>query len=126
MTPEDFPKRFAAAFATQDSAAISDFLAGDAVVVTLTGIAAEGRDAAGAALAAEFAGIFAAARLVTGKLKLRPLGPGGMVLHQRFVVTGARDAEGQDMPRFGAMLSAVLLARPDGWRAESLTLSALA
>lgn len=125
MTPEEFPKQFAAAFAAGDSGAITAFLAEDAQVLTLTGAAVEDAAAAESAFAAEFGGIFASARLVTGRQRLRPLGPGGAVLHQRYVVTGARDAEGQEMPRFGAMLTVVLLARADGWRAVSFSFSAL-
>lgn len=125
MTPADFPKLFAAAFGTQDSTAIAAMLAEDAQVVTLTGAAAEDAEAAATAYADEFAGVFAAARLVTGRQRLRMLGPGGAVLHQRYVVTGARDVEGRPMPRFGAALTAVLLAREGGWRVVSLTFSAL-
>ena len=125
MTPDDFPRLFAAAFGAGDSGAIAAFLAEDAQVLTLTGASAEDALAAETALAAEFTGIFATARLVTGRQRLRLLGPGGAVLHQRYVVAGARDATGQEMPRFGAMLTVVLLARTDGWRAVSFSFSAL-
>ena len=74
--------------------------------------------------AEEFAGTLAKARLVTGKTRLRPLGPGGAVVHQRYVVIGAKAPDGQDLPRFAAVLTVVLLARADGWRAVSLTFSA--
>ena len=47
------------------------------------------------------------------------------MLHQRYGVTGAQDADGQEMPRFGAMLTVVLLARADGWRVASFSFSAL-
>ncbi len=77
MTPDDFPRRFAAAFGTGDSAAIAAFLAEDAQVLTLTGASAEDASAAESALAAEFTGIFASARLVTGRQSVRLLGPGG-------------------------------------------------
>ena len=125
MTPDDFPRLFAAAFGAQDSAAIAAWLAEDAQVVTLTGGHADTAAEAQALIANEFSGIFTAARLVTGKLHLRPLGPGGAVLHQRYVVTGARDETGTDIPRFAALLQVVLLARVEGWRAVSLTFSAL-
>jgi ketosteroid isomerase-like protein len=125
MTPEDFPRLFAAAFGARDSDFIAGFLAPDAQVVSLTGVVAEDQSGAKAAFATEFAGIFATARLVTGRHRLQMLGPGGAVLHQRFVVTGAQDAAGREMARFGAMLTAVLLARPQGWQAISLTFSAL-
>ncbi len=124
--PEEFTKLFAGAFGRQDAAEMAAMLAGDADVVTLTGACVEGAKAAETAFAGEFAGIFVAARLVTGKTRLRVLGPGGAVLTQRFVVSGARDAGGQDMPRFGAVLTAVLLAGPDGWRAVNLTFAATA
>ena len=125
MTPETFPKLFAAAFAVQDSAMLSGYLAEDADVVTLTGGLAETAKQAAQLFDLEFTGTFATARLVTGKTRLRLLGPGGAVLHQRYVVIGARDATGAEMPRFGAMLSVVLLARAEGWRAVSLAFSAL-
>jgi hypothetical protein len=47
-------------------------------------------------------------------------------VHQRYVVIGAQSPEGHELPRFGAVLTAVLLARADGWRAVSLTFSAQA
>jgi hypothetical protein len=48
------------------------------------------------------------------------------VLTQRFVLSGIRDAEGQDAGRTGAVLSAVLLARAEGWQAATLQFVALA
>ena len=123
MSPDDFGKLFAGSFGRQDAAGLAAMLAEDADVLTLTGAVIEGAKAAEAAFGGEFAGIFSAARLVTGKLKMRALGPGGAVLTQRFVVSGARDEAGQDMPRFGAVLTAVIVARVDGWRAVSLTFS---
>lgn len=126
MTPEEFPKRFAAAFAARDGAAIAGWLAGDAEVQTLTGAVAEDAAEAEAAFAAEFAGVFAAARLVTGRLRLHPIGPGAAVLHQRYVVIGAREDHGAELPRFGALMTAVLLKRAEGWRAVFLGFSPLA
>lgn len=126
MTPEDFPKLFAACFAAQDGAGLSGFLAEDADVVTLTGASAEGAEEARNLFDSEFAGIFARAKLVSGRTRLRPLGPGGAILHQRYVVICAQDAEGQELPRFAAALTVVLLARNDGWRAVSLVFSPLA
>ena len=125
MTPESFPKIFAAAFASHDSDALFALLAEDAEVLTLTGALAETSAEAKRLFDMEFSGIFATARLVTGKNRLRLLGPGGAILHQRFVVIGARDENGTELPRFGAILTAVLLARADGWRAVSLGFSAL-
>jgi uncharacterized protein (TIGR02246 family) len=125
MTADEFPRLFAAAFGAQDAAALAAMLAEDAQVVTLTGALAEGRVEAQALFAAEFAGIFSRARLVTGRLSLRPIGPGAAVLHQRYVVTGAQDAGGEELPRFAALLGLVLLAKAEGWQALSLTFSAL-
>jgi hypothetical protein len=125
MTPEDFPKLFAAAFAAQDSVTLVGMLSDDADVVTLTGALAESAKEAGQIFENEFLGIFERARLVSGRNRLRLLGPGGVVQHQRFVVIGARDETGQELPRFGAILTAVLLARAEGWRAVSLSFSAL-
>lgn len=125
MTPEDFPKLFAMAFAAQDTDGLVQMLADDADVVTLTGAVAEDQTEAKRVFDQEFAGTFVRVRLVSGKTRLRPLGPGGAVVHQRYVVIGARDHEGRELPRFGAVLTAVLLARTDGWRAVSLTFSAL-
>jgi uncharacterized protein (TIGR02246 family) len=126
MTPEEFSRLFASAFAAQDFGGLADMLADDAEVVTLTGAHAENKAEAEQVFAAEFAGAFAHTRLVSGKTRLRPLGPGGAIVHQRFVVIGVLDADGQEIPRFGALLTTVLLARAEGWRAVSLAFSALA
>ncbi|MEO8243214.1 MAG: nuclear transport factor 2 family protein [bacterium] len=125
MTPEDFPKLFATAFAAQNTAALVEMLTADAEVVSLTGALAEDADEARQIFDREFAGTLAKARLVSGRTRLRPIGPGGAVQHQRFVVIGARDEAGKELPRFGAVLTAVLLARAEGWRAVSLCFSAL-
>lgn len=125
MTPDEFPRLFAAALASQDAAALVAMVAEDAEVLTLTGALAEDAVEAGRVFEREFSGSLSGVRLVSGKNRLRPLGPGGAVLHQRYVVIGARDAAGQELPRFGALLTAVLLARADGWRAVSLSFSAL-
>ena len=125
MTPDDFPKHFATLFAARDSAGLGDMLDQVAQVVTLTGGVAETREAAQSLFEQEFSGIFTAGRLVTGKGRVQLLGPGAVVLHQTYVVTGARGADGATMPRFPALVSAVLMDRPDGWRAVSLILSAL-
>jgi hypothetical protein len=121
---EDFAKHFAAAFGRQDAVELAQLLAEDADVLTLTGALLETATEAEAAFAGEFAGIFAVARLVSGKQRLRGLGPGGAVVTQRFVVSGARDDQGAEMPRFSAVLTAVLTARSMGWQAVSLTFSA--
>jgi len=122
--PEDFAKGFAGAFGRQDAAELAQVLAEDADVLTLTGALLESAAEAEAAWAGEFAGIFAAARLVSGKHRLRILGPGAAIVTQRFVVSGARDDHGAELPRFSAVLTAVLTARSTGWQAVSLTFSA--
>ena len=125
MTPEGFAKTFANIFATQDSAALVAMLAMDAQVVTLTGAVAEDATQAGEVFGQEFAGIFAAAKLVTGRNRIRGLGPGVAMVHQRYVVIGARDETGRDLPRFGAAMTAVLLTTAQGWRVVSLTLASV-
>ena len=125
MTPEDFPKTLAAAFAARDCAALVAMLTTDAQVVTLTGAVAEDAAQAGQAFDQEFSGIFATAKLVTGRNRQRALAPGLTIVHQRYVVMGAKDDSGRDLARFGCVVTAVLLATAQGWRAVSLSLSAL-
>ena len=126
MTPQEFPRAFAAAFGAQDAERLAGYLSDDAGVLTLTGSWVEGREKVRVALAAEFSGIFARARLVTGKVQQRDLSAGISLLHQRFVVSGAQGQDGTDLPRFGAILSAVLVADAAGWQVASLSFSGLA
>jgi uncharacterized protein (TIGR02246 family) len=123
--PEDFPRAFAAAFATQNAADLTAMMADDADLLTPTGQWAEGRTAILLALEAEFSGLFRTARLITGRLRLRPLGPGATILTQRFVLIGAVDEAGAELPRSAMMLSAVLVARPQGWQAMTASLTPL-
>ncbi|MFT4152073.1 MAG: DUF4440 domain-containing protein [Paracoccaceae bacterium] len=125
-SPEQFPRIFAGAFGAQDATAIAALLMPQAGSLTLTGRWSDTAEAAEAAFAADFAGPLARARLVTGRVALIPLGPGAAVLHQRYVVTGATDAQGTELPRIGAILSATLTATPEGWRALSACLAPLA
>lgn len=125
-TPEQFPRAFAAAFGAHDATAIAGLLMPAAGLLTLTGQWAEGAEAAETAMAEDFAGPLARARLVTGRVTVTPLAAGSAVLHQRFVVTGALDGGGQELPRIGAILAATLLSTAAGWRAVSLTLAPLA
>jgi len=125
MTPEDFSRAFALAFGEGDVKALADLMAVEGTLHSLTGIWAEGREQAEAAFAAETAGIFAHARLVTGKGSLLPISPEHALLRQRFVVTGAIEESGAEMPRFGAMLVALLGREALNWRAISLTFSLL-
>ena len=122
---EDFPRYFAQAFAARDAAAMGAILDDEGSGLTLSGQWAEGPAALESAWAAEFAGLLANARLVTGKKQLRMLGPGAAVLNLRYVITGAEQAEGMELPRFGAVLSAVTIARSAGWQAVSLNFSPL-
>lgn len=124
MSAAPFARNFAAAFAQQDAAQIAGLVAIDGTVLTLTGQWAEGAAAAQTAFESEFAGIFANARLVTGKSHFRQLGADKALLNQRFVVTGAQDESCKELPRFGALLVAVL-CEAAGWRALSLTFTAL-
>ncbi|MDR7123930.1 SgcJ/EcaC family oxidoreductase [Pseudotabrizicola sp. 4114] len=117
----DFPRAFATAFSAQNAQAIAALFAEDGSFHALTGHWAEGRSTIAKGMEQEFAGLSRMARLVTGKTALRPLGPGAAVLHQRFVVTGLRDASGAELPRIGALLTAVLVAKGDGWLALTAT-----
>lgn len=121
MTGEEFIRAFAQGFGAGDAAALAALMAEGGTALTLTGQWAEGKDEVAASLAAEFAGIFARARLVTGKGSARSLFPGCFLVRQRFVITGASDESGNDIPRIGAVLVAVL--GRDG--VENLTFSAL-
>jgi hypothetical protein len=97
----------------------------DADMLSLTGGWAEGRKAIEALFRGELSGGFSQSRLVTGKTRLRPLGPGAAVLQQRFVLSGLVDAAGHDMGRTGAILIAVLVAKSGGWQAMTLQFSAV-
>jgi uncharacterized protein (TIGR02246 family) len=122
---EEFPRAFAKAWGARDTAGIAALLAEDADMLSLTGGWAEGRRAVETLLRDEFSGMFSQSRLVTGKMRLRPLGPGAAVLQQRFVLSGLVDAAGRDLGRTGAMLIAVLVARSGGWQAITVQFSAV-
>ena len=98
---------------------MADLFAPDGDFLTLTGDWAEGREAIAQSLKGEFAGAFARAKLVTGRVKLRALGPHVMVVMQRFVLSGLRHADGSDAGRVGAVLSATLVVAGDGWQVAS-------
>ncbi len=121
MSAADFARRFAACFGAQDVEGLAGLISPDGSVLTLSGAWAEGQIAARAAFAAEASGLCARARLVTGKGDLLPLGPGSALVRQRYVVTGAVDEAGGELPRFGALLVAVLVDE----LAVSLTFTAL-
>jgi uncharacterized protein (TIGR02246 family) len=126
ISPDDFSRSFVLAWGGRDAAALADLCAEDAEMLTLTGLWCEGRPRIQEVLQAELDGAFAQSRLVTGKGRLRPVGPGAAVLTQRFVLSGILDAEGRNAGRVGAVLSAVLLARAEGWQAATLQFVALA
>ncbi len=119
--PDTFARAFSAAWGARDALALAEMFSEDADLLTLTGAWAEGREAIADVLAGELAGAFFRARLVTGRGKLRPIGPGGAVLMQRFVMSGIRNADGSDAGRVGAVLSAVMLAGREGWHVVSGT-----
>lgn len=113
--PDAFPRAFSDAWAARDAKALAELFAPDGDFLTLTGAWAEGREAIARALAAEFKGAFARTKLVTGRAKLRPLGPHAAMVMQRFVLSGLLDSEGRDAGRHGAVLSATLVAGTEGW-----------
>ncbi|GHC11384.1 hypothetical protein GCM10007291_05100 [Gemmobacter nanjingensis] len=119
-TADDFARAFARAWTAQDAKALADLMAEDGDLVSLTGRWAEGRKDIATTFAAEFAGTLARARLVTGRAKLRQLGPQIAVLHQRFVLSGLIDPQGADLGRVGVVLVATLIITPQGWRAAAL------
>lgn len=125
MNPEEFPRHFAAAFAAHDADALTALFLPDATLQSLTGLWAESPDEIHDCFATEAAGIFRQARLVTGKGTLRDLGPHAMLLRQRFMISGATEESGAELPRFAAMLVAVLEKNDGDWRVQSLTFTAL-
>jgi uncharacterized protein (TIGR02246 family) len=124
-TAEEFPRAFAKAWGARDVTALAALMAEDADFLSLTGGWAEGRREIEALLRDELSGGFSQSRLVTGKMRLRPIGPGAAVLQQRFVLSGLVDAEGRDLGRTAAILIAVLVARGEGWQAITLQFSAV-
>ncbi len=117
----DFARSFSACFGTQDVEGLVALIAPQGSVLTLSGAWAEGHAATRNAFAADAAGLCARARLVTGKGSVLPLGQGCTLVRQRFVVMGAVDETGAELPRLAAMLVAVLVND----LAVSLTFTAL-
>ncbi|MCB2111543.1 MAG: SgcJ/EcaC family oxidoreductase [Defluviimonas sp.] len=118
-SPADLPRGFSNAWSTHDAREIASLFAEDADLMSLTGTWAEGRKAIGETFAAELAGTFARAKLVTGRTKLRSLGPDTVVVLQRYVLSGLLHADGADAGRIGTILAAVLSRGPEGWRIVS-------
>ena len=119
--PQSFARLFAQAFGTQDPAGLAALFSQDGSLHSLTGRHLEGRRGIEAGLAEEFAGLSRMARLVTGRTGQQNLGSDVIILHQRFVVTGLRDANGAEMPRVGALLTAVLAREGNAWLAKAAT-----
>lgn len=124
MNAADFPRRFAAAFVAQDIPALAGLVARGGTALTLTGAWAETPTAVEQAFAAEIAGIFARAKLVTGKGTMQMLGPNAALLRQLYMVSGAVDETGAELPRFAAMLIVVLERQDSDWLAQSLSFTA--
>lgn len=125
MMAEDFSRALAYAFGDHDATAMAALIAADGTCLTLTAGWAENRETALALFGAEFSGIFARARLVSGKGSVLPLGPGLSLLRQRFVVSGALSETGEEMPRFAAQLVAVLMSDGPEMTALSLNFTAV-
>lgn len=119
-TAEAFARNFSACWLSQDAATLGTLFSEDADFLSLTGAWAEGRAAIEKVLKSEWRGAFAKARLVTGRGKIRPLGPVVAVTHQRFVLSGIRNADGSDAGRISTLLTAVLSRQPGGWVAVSV------
>lgn len=117
--PDELPRAFARDWGAHDARALAELFAKDADFLSLTGGAAEGRTEIAELLAGELAGAFSRARLVTGKTKLRPVGPEACVLLQRFVLTGIIHPDGTDAGRIGAILAATLGLGAEGWEIVS-------
>lgn len=121
LAAAEFARRFAALWGTADSAGLAALFLPDGECLTVTGSEAIGRAAVAEALAGDLDGLLRGARLVTGKTRVRNL-PGGLLLSQRYVMTGLVDARGQDLGRHGLMMSAVLVPSLEGLRALSVVL----
>lgn len=121
--PEALTRAFAHAFSSQDAEALAALFAEDGDFLTLTGAWAEGREDIARTIAAELAGVFARARLVTGRTKLRPVFPGVVQVMQRFVISGISAADGSDAGRIGAVLSALMTRENGAWRVVSASFS---
>ncbi len=98
---DGFSRSFVQAWGRRDAAALAALCTEDAEMLTITGLWCEGRARIQEILQAELDGAFVRSRLVTGKGRLRPLGPGAAVLTQRFVLSSILDAEGRDVGRVG-------------------------
>ncbi|KFI28228.1 SgcJ/EcaC family oxidoreductase [Paenirhodobacter enshiensis] len=114
--PDALTRSFAAAWAAHDAEALAAMFAEDSEFLSLTGGHAEGRADIADLFAAELAGAFARARLVTGKIRIRPVGESVAVVSQRFVLSGILNADGSDAGRIGALFCATMAHAPGGWQ----------
>ncbi len=115
--PEDFPRAFANAFAARDDLRLAAMFAEDADLLSPTGVWAEGRAAIAEVMAQEWGSTLARTKLVSGRQKVRPLGPGVALVLQRLILSGVTQPDGRDGGRISAVLSTTLIAGPDGWLA---------
>jgi len=115
-TPDDLPRAFARSWGARDALTLASYFVPDADFLSLTGGAAVGREEIAELLAGELSGAFARARLVTGRVKMRPVGSEACVVIQRFVLSGIVHADGSDAGRVGAMLAATMGLSDAGWQ----------
>lgn len=115
-TPEDFPRAFAAAWMARDAEALAALFAPDADFVNVAGLWWEDRGAIRAAHHRALTGYFAASRLVTGRTKVRALGPGLAAVHQRFLLTGQRLPDGTEGGRRTTVILFVIRDTGAGWQ----------
>lgn len=118
-TPAELSRAFAHGWGAHDPLALAGLFAEDSEFLSLTGGLAEGRTEIAELLAGELAGAFARARLVTGRMRMRPVGAEAVVVSQRFVLSGILNADGTDAGRIGALLCATLGRQPSGWQIVS-------
>ncbi|MEZ5778254.1 MAG: SgcJ/EcaC family oxidoreductase [Paracoccaceae bacterium] len=122
--PADFPRAFTNAWSARDTRTLAELFTEEADFLTLTGHWAEGKKAISETLAGELAGAFARAKLVTGRTKVSPLVKGAAQVMQRYVLSGIVHADGSDAGRVGAVLSAVLVEGPAGWKVAAAQFTA--
>lgn len=112
--PEDFPHRFAEAWAARDAAALAALFAGDADFVNVVGLWWEDRAAIERAHHYGLTRIFAQSRLSVGRVKLRDLGDTAVV-HARLSLSGQTAPDGSPAQPRRTILTAVLERRDEGW-----------
>ncbi|TQS72388.1 nuclear transport factor 2 family protein [Rhodobacteraceae bacterium] len=117
--PDELPPSFAKAWGARDVRALASFFSEDADFLSLTGGWAEGPQQIAELIAGEMAGAFARARLVTGKIKIRPVGREACVVMQRFVLSGILHADGTAAGRVGTVFVATMGQTPSGWKIVS-------